>query len=41
MSRLPRIIVPGISHPMTQRGNRRQRIFMEDDDDALYFTEIG
>ncbi|HCS88903.1 MAG TPA: transposase, partial [Chromatiaceae bacterium] len=21
---------------MTQRGNRRQRIFMEDDDDMLY-----
>ena len=36
MSRLPRIIVPGIPHHVTQRGNRRQRIFMEDDDYALY-----
>ena len=36
MSRLPRIILPGISHHVTQRGNRRQRIFMQDDDYALY-----
>ena len=36
MSRLPRIIVPGIPHHVTQRGNRRERIFMEDDDYALY-----
>ena len=36
MSRLPRIIVPGIPHHVTQRGNGRQRVFMEDDDDALY-----
>jgi len=31
-----RITLPGISHHVTQRGNRRQRIFMEDDDYALY-----
>lgn len=36
MSRLPRIIVPGISYHVTQRGNRRQRIFMKDGDYALY-----
>jgi putative transposase len=36
MSRLPRIIVPGVPHHVTQRGNRRQRVFMKDDDDALY-----
>ena len=36
MSRLPRIIVPGMPHHVTQRGNRRERIFMEDDDYALY-----
>ncbi|MFB1487784.1 MULTISPECIES: transposase [unclassified Thiocapsa] len=36
MSRLPRIIVPGIPHHVTQRGNMRQQIFMEDDDYALY-----
>ncbi|WP_374234561.1 MULTISPECIES: transposase [unclassified Thiocapsa] len=36
MSRLPRLIVPGVPHHVTQRGNRRQRVFVEDDDDALY-----
>ncbi len=36
MSRLPRIIVPGIPHHVTQRGNRRQRVFLQDDDYALY-----
>jgi putative transposase len=36
MSRLPRITVPGFPHHVTQRGNRRQRVFMEDDDYALY-----
>jgi REP element-mobilizing transposase RayT len=36
MSRLPRIIVPGIPHHVTQRGNRRQQVFMKEDDYALY-----
>ena len=36
MARLPRIIVPEFPHHVTQRGNRRQRVFMEDDDYALY-----
>jgi len=36
MARLPRIILPGVPHYVTQRGNRRQRVFMEDDDYALY-----
>jgi len=36
MSRLPRIIVPGIHHHVTQRGSRRQRVFIEDDGYALY-----
>jgi REP element-mobilizing transposase RayT len=36
MARLPRIIVPGVPHQVTQRGNRRQRVFIEDDDYALY-----
>jgi putative transposase len=36
MSRLPRIIVPGIAHHVTQRGNRRQRVFLVEDDYALY-----
>ena len=36
MARLPRIIVPRLPHHVTQRGNRRQRVFMEDEDYALY-----
>jgi putative transposase len=36
MSRLPRIIVPGVAHHVTQRGNKRQRVFLVDDDYALY-----
>ena len=32
MTRLPRITVRGIAHPVTQRGNRRQQIFIEEDD---------
>ncbi|MEN8180706.1 MAG: transposase [Pseudomonadota bacterium] len=36
MARLPRIIVPGVPHHVTQRGNRRQRVFLEEDDYALY-----
>jgi len=36
MSRLPRIVVPGAPHHVTQRGNRRERIFFRDEDYALY-----
>lgn len=36
MARLPRITVPGIARHATQRGNRRQNIFLEEDDFALY-----
>ena len=36
MARLPRIVIPQLAHHVTQRGNRRQRIFLEDSDYALY-----
>jgi putative transposase len=36
MSRLARIVVPGAPHHVTQRGNRRQAIFFEDGDQAIY-----
>ncbi|MGB0956347.1 MAG: transposase [Panacagrimonas sp.] len=36
MARIPRIVVPGVPHHITQRGNRRQVIFHGDDDYALY-----
>jgi putative transposase len=36
MARLARIVVPGHPHHVTQRGNRRQPIFFEPSDYALY-----
>ena len=36
MARLARVVVPGVPHHVTQRGNRRERIFFEDDDFRLY-----
>jgi putative transposase len=36
MARLSRITVPGLPHHVTQRGNRREAVFLEDGDYALY-----
>jgi len=36
MARLPRIVIPGYPHHVTQRGNRRARTFFEDGDYELY-----
>jgi putative transposase len=36
MACLPRITVPGVAHHVTQRGNRRQTVFWQADDYALY-----
>lgn len=36
MARLARIVVPGIAHHVTQRGNRRQEVFFSDEDYAAY-----
>jgi putative transposase len=36
MARLARVVVAGIPHHVTQRGNRRQPVFFDDDDYALY-----
>jgi putative transposase len=36
MTRIARIVVPGLPHHVTQRGNRAERIFFEPDDYALY-----
>jgi len=32
MARLPRIVIPGIGHHVTPRGNRREQTFFEDGD---------
>ena len=36
MARRARMTLPGIPHHVTQRGNRRERIFLEPGDEALY-----
>lgn len=36
MTRLARIVVPGVPHHVTARGNRREPIFFEDGDQDLY-----
>jgi putative transposase len=35
MARLPRIVLPGNPHHITQRGNRRERTFLHSGDSAL------
>jgi len=36
MARLSRMIIPGVPHHVTQRGNRREPIFFEPGDEAVY-----
>jgi hypothetical protein len=36
VTRIARIVVPGSPHHVTQRGNRRERVFFEDADYELY-----
>lgn len=36
MARLARVVVPGVPHHLTQRGNRRQQTFFNDDDYQAY-----
>jgi len=41
MSRLARLVVPGLPHHVTQRGNGRAQVFFSDDDYALYRTLLA
>lgn len=36
MTRIARVVVPGVAHHITQRGNNRQDVFFTDDDRRLY-----
>ena len=36
MARRARVTIPSVPHHVTQRGNRRERIFFEPGDEALY-----
>jgi putative transposase len=41
MARIARLVVPGIPHHVTQRGNRRETTFFGDDDYRLYRTLLA
>ena len=41
MARLARVVVPGLPHHVTQRGNNRGRTFFEDGDYALYLDMLA
>jgi putative transposase len=41
MARLARVAIPGLPHLVTQRGNRRARVFFGDDDYRAYLDLIA
>ena len=41
MSRLARVVLPGVPHHVTQRGNRREQTFFEDGDYGLYLDLLA
>jgi len=41
MARLARVVVPGMPHHITQRGNRRQTTFFGEEDYAAYLELMG
>lgn len=41
MTRMPRQVVPGYPHHVTQRGNRRQKTFFNSEDYQAYLELIA
>ncbi len=41
MARMARLVVPGVPHHVTQRGNRRQDVFLVEDDYGVYIRLLG
>ena len=41
MPRTARIVLPGIAHHVTQRGNNRQTVFLDDDDRQKYLSLLS
>jgi putative transposase len=41
MARIARVVVPGCWHHITQRGNRRQSVFFDDTDRAMYLSLLA
>jgi len=42
MSRQARVVIPNVPVHVTQRGNRKENIFLDDEDmsDSLYFEQL-
>ncbi len=38
---MARVVVPGVGHHVTQRGNRRCDVFIDDADRTLYLSLLG
>ncbi|MBL4869439.1 MAG: hypothetical protein JKX72_00650 [Robiginitomaculum sp.] len=41
MARLARIVIPGLPHHVTQRGNRREQVFFDDNDYSAYLDMLS
>ncbi|MDF2371426.1 MAG: transposase [Rhizobiaceae bacterium] len=41
MARIARLVIPGLPHHVTQRGNRRGQVFFEEADYALYLDMLA
>jgi len=41
MARLARVVVPGVAHHVTQRGNRRQQTFFQEEDYSAYLALLS
>jgi putative transposase len=41
VARLARVVIPGMAHHVTQRGNGRQQTFFGDDDYRLYLRLLS
>ena len=41
MARLARVVLPGVPHHVTQRGNRRQTVFFHDEGYRYYLSLIN
>jgi putative transposase len=41
MARLARVVAPDLPHHVTQRGNRRERVFFDDDDYRAYLSLVA
>ena len=41
MTHLARVVIPGLLHHLTQRGNRRQQVFFSDEEVTVTLYEIG